>query len=1130
MNPGFNAGMVTDAIPGFNVGMAASSAGPPIVGGFGMDDTGCEHSLAGSTALHAYQQRAQALGLMVKRYDLSSFQREFSSGKRVVLTGIAGAGQDPLAFWVLPVVLGNASSYFVVAEVPWKDCPLLLARTLTEDLWKRFIPRYSGIKGWSSDLLGITNRPYVNETQIDLLADAAPTTTLAVPCAVNVFVGLSESAVEDVEQDNDLHNLLHSTGYKKDWHAYQKKAKAIFEENAQSTLRRKPHAKTRPEEFVPRSREDIAGADCFLFQGCWFILFVNLWSSFIRAAPLSGPPNAAHVINFLKQVFSAGGAVSRIILDAGPEFCNKAVYAWARSVRLLIYFVPGGCKWAGGVAERAVQSLKAVANRCASAPAFRNAPPHLLIQHAMTVLGELPRRQMSGATPFFREFLRHPVPGVATPESLAANAVVRDDTLWVDIERAIHAKWSGLTAIGDTTPMTGGFPMFSMVMEVVSPKVGAQRLDGPFQVIGRLGPKSGGYIIQATGVVGAGRVRHADVLQEHTPFSEYPADCVLATQEVVNGYQGGVFLAKSEALNVLSADQASEVRALCLPAILAANKPLEPPTTGIRKGKDHLHGPEASKWREAYAAEWAGIAPRVKAITRRELPQNACLIPATCQDKVKRDEKKTFKNRWIVCASEKFDKRTDVHTHAPTLSPEGFWIILTFSVALGVAVCTADVKQAFLTLGEYAKEDQVCVLIPPRNPFPGDPRLWDDKALYLVCAPIYGFKDVPHLYFLKQDANLRSQGCITHPYDRCLYFKAQGVVSNLAAVGVTVDDTIGLDNQSTRAVLKKYSSELPFGGDGLSAAHHLKYCSLNIDQSFSGSKFVDQRDYIAEDLKSIAKVAAGDVPYAVTRGLRGELQWCGRTRPAVLSRCSITQVAPARGPEDELYVLSADVRGLNNAAAYLKSTNHFRRRIAKLNLTKLCIITFVDSSFANCAGNKTQGGRCTFLAEEPAAWASSQKVGPKFLRDVEYGEETVPAVLIATHSARLRRVANSTLSAETIQSVVGLDGTISLGMLLSAILGRKVRTHLVGDCGSLRDNLDQPIPTGATSKRLSIDIDLLAESLRLGELSSYRHVPTDYNLADELTKLFTFPEGGLLTRLEQAAFDGKLRLPVYNAA
>ena len=174
----------------------------------------------------------------------------------------------------------------------------------------------------------------------------------------------------------------------------------------------------------------------------------------------------------------------------------------------------------------------------------------------------------------------------------------------------------------------------------------------------------------------------------------------------------------------------------------------------------------------------------------------------------------------------------------------------------------------------------------------------------------------------------------------------------------------------------------------------------------------------------------------------------------------------------------------------MKTANQSLRKVQKnslvlnyLPLTKnLQLYLYCDASFAGLPCASSCGGAVLYLTSDGLG---NQRV----------------AVPILWRSWKLRRVARSTLAAETICACDALDRALPVKALAEFLFNCKIPLVLLSDCKSLVDCVLQTRKQSSiTEKRLLVDIQILREALAGVELADIRWVDTKSQLADALTR------------------------------
>ena len=174
---------------------------------------------------------------------------------------------------------------------------------------------------------------------------------------------------------------------------------------------------------------------------------------------------------------------------------------------------------------------------------------------------------------------------------------------------------------------------------------------------------------------------------------------------------------------------------------------------------------------------------------------------------------------------------------------------------------------------------------------------------------------------------------------------------------------------------------------------------------------------------------------------------------------------------NELKVANKCIRKLKSHDVSLNFSN-----IGKLNEAQ--IVCFSDASFANLPASCSQGGYIIFLLGKNGKYAP-----------------------LAWKSKKIKRVVKSTLSAETMALLDGVENCYLLKVMLREMCGQDLSLPITAfvDSKSLKDALYSS--KTLEDKRLKIDICVLRDYLNNQEISGVQWVDTSQQLDDPLTKM-----------------------------
>ena len=444
-----------------------------------------------------------------------------------------------------------------------------------------------------------------------------------------------------------------------------------------------------------------------------------------------------------------------------------------------------------------------------------------------------------------------------------------------------------------------------------------------------------------------------------------------------------------------------------------------------------------------------------------------------------KDGSKIAKARLVIRGFEEEDK--DIEKASPTCSSEGLKMVLTIMAQNEWSPKTMDIKTAFLQGNKLERE----VFIKPPIEKRKNGIIWKlEKCVYgLVDASLYWYKRVKSF--------IEKSGGIVSCMDPAIFYwmnnnKIEGILA------CHVDDFLyGGSEQFCSEKGSDIRNEFTVGKEEEGS---FKYVGMNIQQS-DKVILLDQNSY-AQSLKiiEISKERSIQKQCPITNSERkimkakiGQLLWLGRqTRPDLIFDASDLSTR----------VNNATVQDLIYTNKIMKKamTENVTLKFRKLDCPEMKI--YSDASLGNCQTGNTQGGYFIFLQ-------SGKNINP-----------------LSWSSKKLKRIARSTLAAETLAMADAMDNGIFSASLLSELTTGTVKPEilnisLVTDCRSLHDNLNSN--KAVTEKRLRLEIAAIREALQRELIKESVWVSTENQIADVLTKRGVSP-----LRLLAALEKGKL--------
>ena len=492
------------------------------------------------------------------------------------------------------------------------------------------------------------------------------------------------------------------------------------------------------------------------------------------------------------------------------------------------------------------------------------------------------------------------------------------------------------------------------------------------------------------------------------------------------------------------------------------------------------------------------------------------IIPTRWVDvnKAEPTEEDVLKSRLVVRGD--LEDSSKMRTDSPTCSMVMLSLSLSLSACRDTDLWTGDISAAFL---QGSKLDRTLVLSMPKGGIPGEP----PGRYYMVSSTVYGTKDAPRGWFKNLNSSLLEQGFVPVPHEAAAYRLSHPDGSLAGLVVVHVDDLLWTGGSYIEEKMKAICDKYKFGK---LSKNEFRYCGREIKKDSNGihvscPSLVDRVRpiYMSGQQRKNKDEKVPDNIKDQLRSIVGSLAWLARVcRP------------------DLSYAVSFLQSNVNQATygdvAYANSIVKVARNTKELGITfplkpfkfeEAMVVGIQDASFANDAevsksgqrlGLRSQSGRLLCLAHE-----SFQKTHEGHL------------LLLDWHSTCIRRVCRSTLQAESMSMISGMEESERLRFVLHGLHkphGRdlerwqieaqdEIKLNLYTDCHSLYEHAAQPGLHTVGDKRLAIDLsaarqllwrsegELLGDPLLTDHLpekatSALHWIPTWKMAADSLTK------------------------------
>ncbi len=448
------------------------------------------------------------------------------------------------------------------------------------------------------------------------------------------------------------------------------------------------------------------------------------------------------------------------------------------------------------------------------------------------------------------------------------------------------------------------------------------------------------------------------------------------------------------------------------------------------------------------------------------------------------DERKVIKARLVARG---YEEERDVPSDSPTAGKDTLRTVVTITCLRSWQCRTIDVKAAFL---QGKNIDREVYLKPPKES-DADGKLWK------LNKCVYGLNDASRTWYFRVCEELKKLGCQQSKIDPALfYWRQNGRLSGLLMMHV--DDFLWSGTiRFQSAVIEKIHQTFQIGKQ----AHGVfRYIGLEIRHQ-NGEIMMDQVSYV-ESLSTIpiSSSRASQKMASLTkeettelRSIIGQISWvANQTRPDVMFD-SMELSTSMKDPKVE------DLLRANKIVKKMKMEDCRLCFKAIGDDRDLRLAVFSDASYGNLSdGVSSAGGFVVFLIGSdnmccPIAWKAN----------------------------KIRRVVRSTLAAEAMAMVEGLESVCYLGHLVSELLFASKKNVIPVICytdnKSLYDNIHSTKSVG--EKRLRIDIAGIKQMLERREIARVEWIQSTDQLSDCLTK-----KGASSAQLLEVLKTGQLRL------
>jgi dimeric dUTPase (all-alpha-NTP-PPase superfamily) len=487
-----------------------------------------------------------------------------------------------------------------------------------------------------------------------------------------------------------------------------------------------------------------------------------------------------------------------------------------------------------------------------------------------------------------------------------------------------------------------------------------------------------------------------------------------------------------------------------------------------------------------------------------------------------------------LCAKGFAERNQDsLQTSSPTATRLGHKMILAYAAYSKAEIWSLDVSTAFLqgwTLEDVnasGHKRQACALMLPDGCWDLlaslDPRFKNaarapKEHCLMLRKSVYGLKDAPLLWCLRLFETLRKIGLKQTAHDGCVWAKYDKNNRLTLLVSVHVDDTLLTGDPKVMHELH-VALEKDFG-TLKKEVNSFKHFGVHVSRGPNKTDvIVSQSEYIKTlkpiDIKRIrgdgrtvdTKASASEI--SDFRSLISGIAWLGVTHPGAQAAASIYQG----------FLPEPLIKHLQFANNFLEQIQKEYRPVifrSDIDLAKCKLVVVSDSSLGNNS-KYSQGGHLILLSNHKKELC---------------GECT----LLTGRSAKSKRVANSTMCAETLALLGGIEEGILVQTWIHELLHPnltamellrvepKNMVSMIGcmDCDDVHSVLVKAAAPAPTNKSMVLHLAALREARENNTVSQWCWIADGDNPANPLTKLSsdgTLPLRPLTSLLEKAYWE-----------
>ena len=425
------------------------------------------------------------------------------------------------------------------------------------------------------------------------------------------------------------------------------------------------------------------------------------------------------------------------------------------------------------------------------------------------------------------------------------------------------------------------------------------------------------------------------------------------------------------------------------------------------------------------------------------------------------DGRQSLKARYVLRG---YEEEKDFRADSPTCMRSSVRLLLAVIASSGWTLNSIDFKTAFLQ-GDPIERD--IYMRPPKQA--------QTNKLWKLNKTVYGLNDAPRQWYLRLKKTIVELGCVLSTLDSGLFFvHGEGLEGIIV---IFVDDILwGGTDKFQKKVIVKLKSSLNVGSEQSEA---FKYVGILMKQEEDRSIRISQGSYV-ESMKTIdiseERMNQKDEKLSPEertklRSVMGQINWVSNiTRPDIGFSAGQISMSGSKATVSDMIAANKLVRNIKETQSSIL--------FPKMNLKKAYLKVYTDASYANLVGGASQGGHVVLLTD---------------------GDRTCP---LTWRSAKVKRIVKSTIAAETLALLDGLESAYLLSKIIAEVIyhGEVEAIPVVG----ITDNRNLADSAYSSSliedKRLLIEMNIIRQMINREE-AQVEWIQSGDQVSDVLTKV-----------------------------